>query len=473
MIRLGISLITNSVIGEEVGNPLDLNPYLYFIGSENVITDGGAVASWGQRSAGDNQLSRSLAQGTASLQPDNSGSLAVKFDGSDDKLAFDVAVAQAGILIVASSNGIFAYQVDSDSVDEITALGWEKSYFFDLDLYAYILLPASVTDAEIGEVISWLDENTDATKNPTGDLQNYFRNRTDAVSLKFDAIDFSGVTAIGYAFPGMSSLTSFPQIDTSGVTQWTYAFLSNVNLASFPELDTSNGTNFSLTWFGCSSLTSFPDLDFSNGSNFAYAWYNCTGLTSFPALDLTAGRSFQLAWSNCNNASFTSFPAITFSTSGSITLNFQQTWKGCSKLTSFPAFNLSRGTIFKETWRSCSSLSTFPAVNITAGTNFNGAWHSCTSLTTFPANLFDSWSPTSVVDNCFNEAWDGCTALTATSVENILNSLAAAGVAAPSSGVDITIDFNASSGTPSVASAVSTLKGLSPAWTITLNGVAQ
>jgi hypothetical protein len=107
------------------------------------------------------------------------------------------------------------------------------------------------------------------------------------------------------------------------------------------------------------------------------------------------------------------------------------------------------------------------------GQTFEGAWYDNRALTTFPAGVFDDWNPASVTDNCFTSAWYNCTSLTATSVENILNSLATAGVAAPSSGVDITIDFNASSGTPSVASAVATLKGLSPAWTITLNGVAQ
>ena len=118
-------------------------------------------------------------------------------------------------------------------------------------------------------------------------------------------------------------------------------------------------------------------------------------------------------------------------------------------------------------------MTSFNATGMTLGTEFFWAWKGCSALTTFPAGVFDNWNPASVTANCFAEAWGDCTALPAASVENILNSLATAGVAAPSSGVDITIDYNASSGTPSVASAVSTLKGLSPAWTITLNGVAQ
>jgi hypothetical protein len=119
-------------------------------------------------------------------------------------------------------------------------------------------------------------------------------------------------------------------------------------------------------------------------------------------------------------------------------------------------------------------LTSFLATGLDLGSNFYGAWRFCTSLITFPTNVFDNWAPAGGAGTgCFNETWGGCTALSATSVENILNSLATAAVVAPASSPDITIDYNASSGTPSVASAVATLKGLSPAWTITLNGVAQ
>jgi hypothetical protein len=91
-------------------------------------------------------------------------------------------------------------------------------------------------------------------------------------------------------------------------------------------------------------------------------------------------------------------------------------------------------------------------------------------LTTFPANFFDSWTGTPV-NNCFLNAWLGCNSLTATSVENILNSIDTSGQSAPASGVDITIDYDTGTGTPSVATAVTNLK--SRGWTITLNGVAQ
>jgi len=142
-------------------------------------------------------------------------------------------------------------------------------------------------------------------------------------------------------------------------------------------------------------------------------------------------------------------------------------------MTSFPTLDLSSGTTFVYAWSNCTALTSLPTIDMNLGKYFQSAWDGCSSLTTFPAGFFDSWNPAEVGDNCFLNAWDGCTSLTATSVENILNSLATAGVAAPSSGVDITIDFDDTSGTPDISSAVTTLKGLSPAWTITLNGVAQ
>ena len=676
MLNLGNSLGSRSIppAFNWIVDPLVLNPFLYYDGSENVTTAGGAVSSWSERSAGTNQLDRTLAQGTAGYQPDNATEKSVDFDGSDDRLAFDVAVAQAGVLICATNNGIFAYEVDADSVDEITALGFETGYFQDLDLFAMVLLPTTTTDTQIAGVVKYLERETGATKNPTGSLQEYWRGRVDLVTPKFDALDLGGVTSLHSAFHGASSLTSLPALSLSGVTDLTYTFrdcssLSSIasgldvssvttfyqtfegatGLTSFPLLDTSSGTTFTYCWYGCTGLTSFPALDMSSGTNFYNAWYNCTALASFPAVDMSSGTNFGQAWRSCtamttfgdctfssdasvdidftdawrlsgitdfpalnlsrgtsflrcweNNDALETFGAVTFSTTATDDINFQeaftlwnnvasfpalnlsrgtnftyawrgnqmasfgactfsdtatddlnftQAWKNCTQLTSFPALNLSRGTDFEGAWYNCSamtsfgsctfsddagdsisfynawrdtpSLATFPsdlelsrgdnfhnawwnsrivsfpafdlsnattfnsafggnanmvsfgACNMNLGRTFYAAWYTNTALTTFPAGVFDSWNPASVDDNCFAYAWDNCTSLTATSVENILNSLATAGVAAPSSGVDITILYNVSSGTPNIASAVATLKGLSPAWTITLNGVAQ
>ena len=125
-------------------------------------------------------------------------------------------------------------------------------------------------------------------------------------------------------------------------------------------------------------------------------------------------------------------------------------------------------------WANCSSLTSFPALPAdkrpVSGTNFYTTWFNCTSLTDFPANFFDSWTGTPAND-CFFRAWDGCSALTATSVENILNSIDTSGQSAPGAGPEITIDYNAGTGTPNITTAVTNLKARN--WTITLNGVAQ
>jgi hypothetical protein len=243
------------------------------------------------------------------------------------------------------------------------------------------------------------------------------------------------------------------------------AFAGCSNLEAFDAtVDPTGGTDFNSAWSGCSSLTSFPLIDTSSGTNFAQAWFYCSSLTSFPLINTSAGTNFSLAWTSCS--SLTSFPLIN---TGAGT-NFSNAWSGCSSLTSFPLINTAAGTNFTYAWYNCNSLTSFPLINTAAGTNFSLAWYNCTSLTDFPANFFDSWTGTPVA-NCFFNAWDGCSALTATSVENILNSIDTSGQSAPASGVDITIDYNAGTGTPSVATAITNLK--SRGWTITLNGVAQ
>jgi len=303
----------------------------------------------------------------------------------------------------------------------------------------------------------------------------------------FPLLNTSNVATFDSTWYNCTGLTSFPLLDTSSGTNFFRAWHNCNSLTSFPLLDTSSGTNFYRTWFQCSSLTSFPLIDTSSGTNFTEAWYNCTGLTSFPLIDTSSGTSFSNAWRNCS--SLTSFPLIDTSSGTNFSVawygcnsltsfplidtssgtNFYTAWFGCNSLTSFPLINTSSGTNFSQAWQSCSSLTSFPLIDTSSGTNFTYAWYYCTSLTSFPANFFDSWTGTPV-NNCFVGTWNACTSLTATSVENILNSIDTSGQSAPAS-VDITIDYNAGSGTPNITTAVTNLK--SRGWTITLNGVAQ
>jgi len=274
----------------------------------------------------------------------------------------------------------------------------------------------------------------------------------------------SGVTNFFRTWQNCSSLTSFPLIDTSSVTSFELAWRNCSSLTNFPAINTSNGTNFQNTWFSCTSLTSFPLIDTSSGTNFQQTWYDCTSLTSFPLINTSSVTNFSYAWYSCT--SLTSFPLIDTSSG----INFQGAWQTCTSLTSFPAIDTSSGTNFSAAWQSCSSLTSFPLLDTSSGTSFGSAWRNCTSLTSFPANFFDFWTGTPA-NSCFVRTWDGCSSLTATSVENILNSIDTSGQSAPASGVDIEIDYDAGSGTPSIATAVTNLK--SRGWTITLNGVAQ
>ena len=280
----------------------------------------------------------------------------------------------------------------------------------------------------------------------------------------FPLINTSAGTSFSNAWQSCTSLTSFPLINTAAGTNFYAAWYNCNSLTSFPLLDTSAGTNFFQAWNGCSSLTSFPLIDTAAGTNFSSAWVGCTSLTSFPLINTAAGTNFTNAWQNCS--SLTSFPLI--NTAAGTT--FYAAWQNCSSLTSFPLIDTAAGTSFYAAWYNCSSLTSFPLIDTAAGTSFREAWQNCSSLTDFPANFFDSWTGTPA-NNCFALAWDLCPALTATSVENILNSIDTSGQSAPASSVDITIDYNAGTGTPSAATAITNLK--SRGWTITLNGVPQ
>jgi len=200
-------------------------------------------------------------------------------------------------------------------------------------------------------------------------------------------------------------------------------------ITSFPLIDTSAGTNFSKTWLGCTSLTSFPLIDTSAGTNFSNTWRSCTSLTSFPLIDTSAGTNFSLAWYYCRS------------------------------LTSFPPIDTSAGTNFFAAWYKCDSLTSFPLINTSAGTNFNQTWKNCNSLTSFPANILDN-----VSGGDFTDAFTG-TALTQTSIDNILVSLVASGIA---TGTRVFDQSGGSAPSSTGEAAIDTLR--SRGWTVTVTG---
>jgi len=205
-----------------------------------------------------------------------------------------------------------------------------------------------------------------------------------------------------------------------------------------------------------------PRFDYGTGSSNA----EVVSLGATPP-----GWSFGTDLSQAFYALF-SLSSVSANMDTSAVTTYFSTWLYCTSLTSFPLITTSSGTDFTATWQNCTGLTSFPLLDTSSGTNFAGAWRNCTSLVSFPASFFDNWTATPA-SNCFYLAWAGCTSLSATSVENILNSIATSGRSPSGTGtsVTITIDYNASSGTPSISSAVSTLK--SRGWIIVLNGVTQ
>ena len=225
-------------------------------------------------------------------------------------------------------------------------------------------------------------------------------------------------------------------------------FVENGATASYGAV-----TDFESYWRDWSEITSFPLIDTSAGTNFSFAWQDCTSLTSFPLIDTSSGTNFRGAWRDCS--SLTSFPLIDTS-SGT---GFGRAWQDCTSLTSFPLIDTSSGNIFAIAWLRCSSLTSFPLIDTSSGTSFALAWRDCTSLTSFPANAFDN-----IKGGDFSSAFNN-TALTQTSIDNILVSLVASGIAAG------TRVFDQSGGSaPSAAgeAAIDTLR--SRGWTVAVTG---
>jgi len=201
-------------------------------------------------------------------------------------------------------------------------------------------------------------------------------------------------------------------------------FVENGATASYGAV-----TNFTRFWSSWSEITSFPLIDTSSGTGFKSAWLGCSSLTSFPLIDTSSGTSFRGAWF------------------------------GCSSLTSFPLIDTSSGTSFRDTWIFCSSLTSFPLIDTSSGTSFRSAWYGCSSLSTIPAGLFDN-----VSGGNFSGAF-GDTALTQTSIDNILVSLVASGIAA---GTRVFDQSGGSAPSSTGEAAIDTLR--SRGWTVTVTG---
>lgn len=193
---------------------------------------------------------------------------------------------------------------------------------------------------------------------------------------------------------------------------------------------------------------SFPYIYFNNGGDKA----KLLDIKNFGIYAL-GSTSQQSAFYGCSNMVISANDVGHF---GSVT-DFQNAWRGCTSLTSFPLLDTSSVTSFRESWNGCSSLTSFPLLDTSNGTDFRRTWNLCLNLTTFPANAFD----TNIATNYTNAFLS--TALTTQSIDDILVSLDTSGV---SNGT-----FTQSGGQAPSATGESAIDSLvGKGWTITVTG---
>jgi len=419
-------------------------------GTTPVTTAGQPVGRMLDKSGNDNHAT----QATAAARPTyQTGPARATLDKVDDRMSVTVPVGGfEGTMVLGTDQGTASYRVTIPAgAYDIGGRGGQ--YFPGNAIVGQLIRDGALSAGDAAATEAYFVANgATASYGAVTSFSKYWRDWSELTS--FPLIDTSAGTNFAIAWYNCTGLTSFPLIDTSAGTNFNYAWSGCNSLTSFPLIDTSAGTRFDAAWYQCNSLTSFPLIDTSAGTSFSFAWFQCGSLTSFPLIDTSAGTNFNYAWSGCN--SLTSFPLIDTS-SGT---NFDRAWLSCNSLTSFPLIDTSAGTRFDAAWYQCNSLTSFPLIDTSAGTSFSLAWQNCYSLTSFPANIFDN-----VKGGDFTDAFTN-TALTQTSIDNILVSLVASGIAAG------TRVFGQSGGSaPSAGTgqpAIDTLR--SRGWTVTVTG---
>ena len=449
-------------------------------------------ASWNGRIVGSDNgdVGKYATQATSSDQPVSDG-YKVTFADNTDHLDIP-STTQSGWQICGTSLGTFVYKVNANAVTELNLLGNFGGGRAVGDLYGIILLPETATGKQIESARQVLINRGAADGATSSSYIGAWYLRQDIV--EFGSVDMSGGTNFQGAWQD-SGLTSFPSLNLSSGTTF-LASWAGAPLQNFGSVDCSQGTNFTSAWFLTTALTSFPAGaklgTAATNVNFTSAWQS-SGLTSFPALDLSSGSNFSSAWKSCS--ALTSFPAGAQLGTAAANVNFSNAWNA-SGLTSFPALDLSEGNNFQSAFNGCTSLTTigsgvllgtasnnvqfsFVLKNCTAltiipnnldlskGDDFQQGFNGCTSLVDFPAGAFDTMGTPR--NSCFVNTWGGCTALSATSVFNILSSIDTSGQSAPSTGPQITIDYDGTALSAATNTAINSLIG--KGWQVVINGV--
>ena len=436
----------------------------YFFDPQSLSS--GAVTSWNGRIIGSDNgdVDKLATQATAADQPTSDGYVVTFADATDH---LDIpSTTQAGWQVVGTSLGTFAYKVNANAVTELTMLGNAGTYRAFGDLYGIMLLPESATNRDIEEARKLLIDRG-ASESVTGSsAESFWISRSDIV--EFSSVDFSGVTNVRFGWNSCSAMTKFNVGSLPDATNVYNAFRSS-GLTSF-NTDLPLATRVDFAWYQCASLSSFTTTDIKNCTNFISAWQNCASLTQFPQ-DAKLGTeasnvNFRSAW---QSSGLTSLPALDLS-------------KGVNFLAAFLSSDISSidpnvllGTAassatvdFANIFNDCQNLTEVPVgLNLSKGNRFQQAFRYCSSLVDFAPNIFDSIG--TPLNYCFNNTWQGTSALNATSVENILVSIATSAQSAPSIGPEITIDYNVSTGslTAATLTAIETLNGRG--WSVNIN----
>ena len=429
-------------------SPLDLSTLFQdAAGTTPVTADGDPVGLAVDKSGNAVDAAQSV---SASRPVYNMSPSRLSLDKVDDALVITVPTGGwIGTMVLATNQGTASYGVSIPA----GAYNLGGIYFPGAAIVGVVFRDGEMTAGEKADAEAYFVGNgAVASYGAVSSFYTFWRGHSEIT--EFPLIDTSSGTDFYTPWDNCSSLTSFPLLDTSSGANFSYAWRNCSSLTSFPLINTSCGTSFRGAWDNCSSLTSFPLLDTSSGANFSYAWRNCSSLTSFPLINTSSGTSVEGAWANCS--SLTSFPLLDTSSGA----DFYTSWDNCSSLTSFPLLDTSSGTRFSYAWRNCSSLTGFPLIDTSRGTTFLKAWRNCSSLTSFPANAFDN-----IKGGDFTSAFL-YTALNQTSIDGILVSLVASGIAAG------TRVFDQSGGSaPSVGTgrpAIDTLR--SRGWAVSVEG---
>jgi len=131
-----------------------------------------------------------------------------------------------------------------------------------------------------------------------------------------------------------------------------------------------------------------------------------------------AVTNMALFWRN--RAEVTQFPLI----DTSACTNLTSAWESCSNQVTVPSYDTSSVNNFRSAWYANSNIVTMTLLDTSSGSGFVLTWANCTSLTNFPANFFDDIS-----GGDFDYAFYS-TNLSEASIDNILVSLVASGIAA-------------------------------------------